>query len=392
MNRLLLSTLLCSIGALTCAAHVNADDAIKQQILKRFPQADRDNDGVLSDAEEAFVSKQILKRFPQADRDGDGQLSTAEKQAMLSMAAKRSAGNSKPQTGKGQPAPTYANVKYGDHERQVFDIWLADSSKPTPLAIYIHGGGFKSGSKDKLHRKDDLSKLLKSGISVAAINYRLITSHPLPTAHHDARRALQVMRSKAAEWNIDKERVAAFGGSAGAQICMWLAYTDEMAKPNSSDPIERESTRLTCVATAGGQTGNSPEYWQKMIGPFLKGKSIDTLAKPLNGETDPQKVALAQWGASTVEEAKEISSRHAALNTISADDPPIFMSYGMKPTDKPPRDPAKLRGWLIHHVNLGLALKEKTDELNVEAHLKYPGANVKYDSLVEFFTDKLVTK
>jgi hypothetical protein len=68
------------------------------------------------------------------------------------------------------------------------------------------------------------------------------------------------------------------------------------------------------------------------------------------------------------------------------------MSYGMKPTDKPPRDPAKLRGWLIHHVNLGLVLKEKADELNVEAHLKYPGANVKYDSLVEFFTDKLVTK
>lgn len=378
--------------AMSVSSVVSADDATKQQILKRFPQADRDNDGVLSEAEKAIVSKQILKRFPQADRDGDGQLSTAEKQATLSMAAnraKRPTGNSKPQTAKGQPAPTYANVKYGEHERQVFDIWLADSSKPTPLAIYIHGGGFKSGSKDKLHKKDDLSKLLKSGISVAAINYRLLTTHPLPTAHHDARRALQVMRSKAGEWNIDKERVAAFGGSAGAQICMWLAYTDEMAKPNSSDTIERESTRLTCVATAGGQTGNSPEYWQKMLGPFLKGKSIDSLAKPLNGVTDPQKVALAQWGASTVEEAKEISSRHAALNTISADDPPIFMSYGMKPTDKPPRDPAKLRGWLIHHVNLGLALKEKTDELNVEAHLKYPGANVKYDSLVEFFVDKL---
>lgn len=36
------------------------------------------------------------------------------------------------------------------------------------------------------------------------------------------------MRSKAKEWNIDKERVATFGGSAGAQICMWLAYSDEM--------------------------------------------------------------------------------------------------------------------------------------------------------------------
>ena len=49
------------IGLLFGLTAVNADDAIKQQILKRFPQADRDNDGVISDAEEAFVSKQILK-------------------------------------------------------------------------------------------------------------------------------------------------------------------------------------------------------------------------------------------------------------------------------------------------------------------------------------------
>ncbi|QDT59726.1 Carboxylesterase NlhH [Stieleria bergensis] len=370
------------------------DDAIKQQVLKLFPQADIDKDGTISETEVAALRQQVLKRYPQADKDGDGVLSDGEAKAVLRQAARRAGKNNpKPRTSptNGSKQPTHANVQYGEHERQVFDIWLADSSNPTPLAIYIHGGGFKSGSKEKL-KSENLSQLLNSGISVAAINYRLLTTHPLPTAHHDARRALQFMRAKAGDWNIDKERVAAFGGSAGAQICMWLAFTDEMAQPESSDPIERESTRLTCVASAGGQTGNSPEFWQAMIGPFLGGKSIESLAKPLNGETEAQKIALKQWGASTVEEAKEISSRHAALNTISADDPPIFMSYGMKPTDKPPTDPAKLRGWLIHHVNLGLALKEKTDQLNVEAHLKYPGADVKYDSLVEFFVDKLVNE
>ena len=51
---------------------------------------------------------------------------------------------------KGQKSPTHANVKYGAHQRNVFDIWLADSDKPTPLAIYIHGGGFRAGSKEKL--------------------------------------------------------------------------------------------------------------------------------------------------------------------------------------------------------------------------------------------------
>ena len=57
-----------------------------------------------------------------------------------------------------------------------------------------------------------------------------------------------------------------------------------------------------------------------------------------------------------------------------------------------PTDPKRVRGWLIHHVNLGIALKEKTDALNVESHLKYPGAKTKYQSQVEFFVDKLLDK
>jgi len=270
------------------------------------------------------------------------------------------------------------------------DLWLADSKQPTPLAIYIHGGGFKSGSKEKL-KTDELNQLLKNGISVAAINYRYVTIAPLPTPHQDSKRALQFLRSKADQWNIDKERVAAFGGSAGAQICMWLAFTDDMADSSSTDPIERESTRLTCVATTGGQTSNSPEFWRKTIGPLLgENKNLESLALPFNGERDPEKIRTAMWGAKTLEEANEIASRHAALNIVSADDPPIFMSYGMSPTAKLPTDPKRIRGWLIHHVNLGIALKEKTDELKLEAHLKYPGAKTEYTSLVDFLVDKLL--
>jgi acetyl esterase/lipase len=383
--------ILLMIGASTCSA----DDNIKKQILKLFPQADTDKDGVISDAEEAVVSRQALKRYPKADKDGDGVLSEAEKRALLRAAANRA--KRKPantttnkENNKSKKKPSFANVKYGEHERQVFDIWLADTTKPSPLAVYIHGGGFRGGSKEKL-KPNELSQLLKAGISVAAINYRYVTIAPLPAAHHDARRALQFMRSKADEWNIDKSKVAAFGGSAGAQICMWLAFTDEMARPDSQDPIERESTRLTCAATAGGQTSNSAEFWRKTIGPLLgDDREIESLSRSFNGERDPEKARIAMWGAKTLEEANKIASRHAALNIVSADDPPIFMSYGMSPTDKLPSDPKRVRGWLIHHVNLGIALKEKADVLNFEAHLKYPGAKPKYESLVDFFVAKLL--
>ena len=384
-----------AIVLLIASSSAHADDAVKQQILKLFPQADADKDGVISDAEETAIRRQVVNRFPQADKDGDGVLSDAETKAVLRQAARRAGKNnpnpSNSRTDNAKKPPTHANVKYGDHERQIFDIWLADSSKPTPLAIYIHGGGFKSGSKEKL-KADTLSELLNAGISVASINYRLLTTHPLPTAHHDARRALQEMRSRADDWNIDKTRVAAFGGSAGAQICMWLAFTEDMAKPDSADPIERESTRLTCVATAGGQTNNSPEFWKQTIGHLLPEGTSGTLLVPDNGEQDPEKLRIAMWGAKTFDEANEIASRHAAINIVSADDPPLFMSYGSSPDSKPPTDPAKLRGWLIHHVNLGIALKKKTDAIKHESHLNYPGAKCKYDSQVEFFKDKLLKK
>jgi len=287
-----------AFAVLLVTSTVSANDAIKKKILKLYPQADTNGDGIISDAEEEAVSRQALKRHPAADKDGDGVLSDAEKQALLQMAAKRAnknnpnpdnstLGNST--TDKAKKKPTHANVKYGTHERNVFDIWLADSPKPTPLAIYIHGGGFKSGSKESL-KPNDLSHLLSAGISVASINYRYVSTAPLPAAHHDARRALQFMRSNANEWNIDKSKVATFGGSAGAQICMWLAFTDDMAKPDRSDPIERESTRLTCVATAGGQTSNGVEFWRKTIGPLLgENRKIESLVKPLGKEKDLEK-------------------------------------------------------------------------------------------------------
>jgi acetyl esterase/lipase len=388
------------VVSLIAASPAGASDPIAEKILELYPQADTDGDGVLSSAEEAALSRMALKRFPKADADGDGVLSDAEKRTLLRRAAAKA--RQKPGSGNPSPAnvatagtkrrkaPSFANVKYGEHERHVLDRWLADNAKPTTLAIYIHGGGFKAGSKEKLN-PNELSQLLKAGISVAAINYRYVTTAPLPAAHNDAKQALQFIRSKAEQWKIDKDRIAAFGGSAGAQICMWLAFSDDMADPENKNLIERESTRLTCVATKGGQTTNDIEFWRNRIGPLLGDKQeLESLSRPLGKESDPEKVRIATWGARTLEEANEIAKRHSALSIISPDDPPIFMSYGMSPSDKLPSDPRRVRGWLIHHVILGVALKDKADSLNVEAHLQYPGAKPKYESLVEFFQDKLL--
>src|SRR6185436_2413506 len=161
------------------------------------------------------------------------------------------------------PEPTMANVPYGSHERQVLDFYKAESDRPTPLLFFIHGGGWVTGDKKN---PGGLKQCLAAGISVVSINYRYSwqaqlagVKPPVEAPLHDAARALQFVRSKAKEWNLDKQRIGASGGSAGACSSLWLAFHSDMADPKSSDPIARESTRLWCAAVNGAQTSLDPK-------------------------------------------------------------------------------------------------------------------------------------
>ena len=126
-----------------------------------------------------------------------------------------------------QRLPTYANVAYGEHERQVLDFYQAESSQSTPVVFHIHGGGWVWGDKAVV---PDLEEFLAAGISVASINYRYSwqaqlagVTPPVEWPLTDAVRALQFVRSKATEWNLDKKRIAATGTSAGAYSSRYLA-------------------------------------------------------------------------------------------------------------------------------------------------------------------------
>lgn len=113
--------------------------------------------------------------------------------------------------------PLYKDVKYGPAERNVLDFYPAQSERPTPLAIYIHGGGFVGGNKDL--PPDLVRAFHAAGISLATIHYRFVDGKNVtfPAPQHDGARAVQFLGSKAGEWKIDTGRVACFGGSAQGQ-------------------------------------------------------------------------------------------------------------------------------------------------------------------------------
>src|SRR5579885_1176899 len=86
-------------------------------------------------------------------------------------------------------SPDLANVAYGPHSRNVLDLWKAKSPSPTPLVMFIHGGGFRNGDKSNLST-ELLTDCLSNGMSVMAINYRLSPEVHYPAHYQDIARAL----------------------------------------------------------------------------------------------------------------------------------------------------------------------------------------------------------
>ena len=107
--------------------------------------------------------------------------------------------------------PSFKSVSYGPHQDMTLNFWKIESSKPVPLLVHIHGGGWLGGKKLETANANELKK----GYSFASIDYRLAGVELLPAALHDAARAIQFLRTKAVEWNIDPKHIAVTGGSAG---------------------------------------------------------------------------------------------------------------------------------------------------------------------------------
>jgi acetyl esterase/lipase len=308
-----------------------ATDERLQRLLKRFPAADANGDGVLTESE--------ARAFRQAERSGQAVQSAAT-------AARK--------------APVHANVSYGPHPRNVLDFWSARAARPAPVLVFFHGGSFKAGDKAVVQTRTIFAECLAAGISVVSANYRFSTDAPFPAPMHDGARAVQFVRSKAREWNLDPARIALSGTSAGATLALWIAVHDDLAESASTDPVARLSTRVACAVTHSGTAGLEPEYFRQHAGVTKLGTALWQL-----------------FGARTQAEFESAEKRPllreaSPLRHATPDDPPLFLTYAGHPSEAPFAADATQRDW-IHHVCLGLPLKAKYDALGRQCELYHQG-------------------
>ena len=325
-----------AVSCLSCAMYFVKAETFAEKILRSFPQADRNNDGVLSEEEEAFVSQRVMQRYPQADQDGDGVLSETEKQDLIQKASQRgkkqrpsspsrSGTNSQnsdvvlQQLGlKGDLNIEYRKNTNQQRNRLDFIYPKTKVYERAPLFIYIHGGGNTGGTKNALYNKSSLilKELTESGIAVATIDYRVFGAGEELGFHQlfeDCKDALRFLAKNSDRYGIDPHKFITWGTSAGGSKALVAALTDSDFLPGENAGPETEHTVIGAISFYGATTYLVPELWKKRLERF-----------PGRSESKGAMMFKPSHGMS-VEEIKKLVS---ADQHLKADSPPILLVHG----------------------------------------------------------------
>ncbi|MEM6472258.1 MAG: alpha/beta hydrolase [Planctomycetota bacterium] len=265
--------------------------------------------------------------------------------------------------------PTWSDVRYGKYARNILDVYLPadlestdrDRKNAVPVFIFLHGGGWMAGDKKAVN----VQGLLRQGFAVVSANYRFTVGSPnaapYPAPMLDAARVVQYVRHRAADWNLDAKRIALAGSSAGAVMAMWVGYQDDLSKPDSEDPVARQSTRVACVLPSDTPTTFDRDWILKHVG-------------------GPKKIHLATYPLFRIQNLDELAIEPKLSQVIEAtpithltpDDPPTYLSYQLPMTETPLPETVD-SNISIHHPRFGAYLCEELEERGVPCFMAYKG-------------------
>ena len=127
----------------------------------------------------------------------------------------------------GPKAPGSETISYGTAALQRLDIWRAKGTKgPAPLIVFVHGGGWKRGSKDNATGRFKAEHFPQQGYAFASIDYRLVPAATVEQQAADVAAAVKALVDRANMLGIDRRRIVLMGHSAGAHLVA-LVGTDE---------------------------------------------------------------------------------------------------------------------------------------------------------------------
>lgn len=196
--------------------------------------------------------------------------------------------------------------KYGDDHQLLADVYLPKHPGPYPTVLMIHGGAWFAGSKGHvaLHARHAALR----GYAVVAINYRLAPIHKFPAQLEDCEAALAWIRSDKHEYSFQKDCLATYGYSAGAQLACLVGL-----RPRA----EMEKNPIKAIVAGGTPCEFS---WI-----------------PADRRT------LAYWLGGSREQLPEIYREASPISFVSKGDPPVHLFHGDADRVVPIRSPQKMQ-------------------------------------------------
>ena len=198
--------------------------------------------------------------------------------------------------------------------RQTLDLYLPETktTRPRPLVVFIHGGGWETGSKED---NGFLLELIKDrDFAGASLNYRLTDQAIWPAQIHDCKAAIRALRAHAAENQIDPDKIAVFGISAGGHLVSMLGVSGGVKELEGDlGPNLTQSSRVNCVLDFCG-----PSNFLTFAG---KGTVIDV---------DDPKTGLSKLIGGTVRAKSDVARNASPVTYITSDDAPFLIIHGDK--------------------------------------------------------------
>lgn len=204
-------------------------------------------------------------------------------------------------------AGSFATDTAGEGELLKFDIAVPSGPGPYPLILYIHGGGWRSGSRDVF--RPLIQRMAKQDYVAATVSYRLAPEHTWPAQIEDVEESLRWLRSHAEKYKIDVRRVGVVGVSAGGHLALMLGLR----------PLTGLNTGVNVVVNYYGPTD--------LMSPAFKART--------------KQVARGLVGKKRDDDPKAYSSA-SPLTYVSSGDAPILTFHGSNDDIVPPEQAKRL--------------------------------------------------
>jgi len=140
------------------------------------------------------------------------------------------------------------DVVYGhkDGMALTFDVIEPESANGAGV-LFIQSGGWYSGWTEPKNLVPAAQPLLDKGLTVFIVRHGSAPKYTVPEAAADVQRCVRYLHLHAGEWNVDPQRLGAFGGSAGGHLTLMLATTGDDGDPAAKDEVLQQSSRIAAA-------------------------------------------------------------------------------------------------------------------------------------------------